>query len=145
MIVPAAVYSRLVALAHLFAPQHKDILYTKLLLQVPIIAIALMPAVSLAETMNDEINYLINSVGRSGCAFVRNGETYSGKEARQHLRSKRKLNAHLIRSAEDFIEKIASRSSMSGKPYLISCCGREYQTANEWFTVMLAEYRGNEV
>ncbi len=100
-------------------------------------ALAWWSAPAIADTKNDEINYLINSVGGSGCSFIRNGERYSGKEARQHLRSKRRLNAHLIHSAEDFIEKIASRSSTSGKPYLISCRGKEQQMARQWFTRLL--------
>ena len=100
---------------------------------------ALPPA--FADTKTDEISYLINSVGKNGCVFIRNGERFSGKEAREHLRSKRKLNAHLIHSAEDFIKKIASRSSTSGEPYMISCKGEEQQSANEWFTRLLALHR----
>ena len=103
-----------------------------------------MPVATLADTMDDEIDYLISSVGISGCTFIRNGKRYSGKDARGHLNSKRRRNAHLIDSAEEFIEKLASKSSMSGKSYLISCNGEEQQTAGEWFTAMLASYRGNE-
>lgn len=104
-------------------------------------ALAVLSATAIADTKNDEISYLINSVGKNGCVFIRNGERFSGKEAREHLRSKRKRNAYLIHSAEDFIEKIASRSSTSGQPYLISCRGKEQQTANEWFTRLLALHR----
>ena len=103
--------------------------------------LALIPAASLADTMDDEIDYLISSVGKGGCTFIRNGKTHTGREARAHLRSKRRLNAHLIDSAETFIEKIASKSSMSGKPYLISCRAKGKQTAAEWFTALLVEYR----
>ena len=104
-------------------------------------SLAICSATAYADTKNDEISYLINSVGKNGCVFIRNGERFSGKEAREHLRSKRKLNAHLIHSAEDFIKKIASRSSTSGEPYLISCRDDEEQTANEWFTRLLALHR----
>jgi len=104
-----------------------------------VLAWTLPPA--FADAKNDEISYLINSVGKSGCTFIRNGKRYTGKDARQHLRSKRKLNAHLIHSAEDFIEKIASRSSTSGQPYMISCRGKEQQTANAWFTRLLVLHR----
>lgn len=106
-----------------------------------LLTVTLISATSHADTKNDEISYLINSIGKSGCAFVRNGERYSGKEARQHLRSKRKRNAHLVHSAEDFIKKIASRSETSGQLYMISCRGKDPQTANEWFTKLLALHR----
>ena len=104
-------------------------------------ALALWSVPAFADKKDDEINYLINSVGRSGCAFIRNGERFSGKEARQHLRSKRRLNAHLIGSTEEFIEKIASRSSLSGEPYMISCKGKEQQSAQQWFKMLLELYR----
>ena len=106
-----------------------------------LLAFILVSATTFADTKNDEISYLINSVGKNGCVFVRNGERFSGKEAREYLRSKRKRNAHLIHSAEDFIKKIASRSVTTGEPYMISCRNAEPQTANEWFTRLLALHR----
>ncbi len=109
-----------------------------------LLSLVLLPVATLADTIDDEIDYLISSVGKSGCTFIRNGKRYSGKDARAHLKSKRRRNAHLIDSTEEFIEKLASKSSMSGKSYLISCKGEEQQTAGEWFTAILASYRGNE-
>ncbi len=108
-----------------------------------LLAFALMPVVSLADTMDEEIDYLISSVGRSGCTFIRNGKRYSGRDARAHLRSKRRRNAHLIDSTEEFIEKIASESSTSGKPYLIRCGRQQQETANAWFTALLEKHRGS--
>ena len=108
-----------------------------------LIALALLPATLLADTKDDEIDYLLGSVGESGCTFIRNGKRYSGKDARAHLESKRRHIAQLIDSAEAFIEKVASKSSMSGKPYLISCTGEDQQTANEWFSEVLINYRGS--
>lgn len=91
--------------------------------------------------MDDEIDYLISAVGKNGCHFVRNGKRYSVRDARSHLRSKRRRNAHLISSTEEFIEKIASGSVTSGKAYLIRCKGQADQPAGEWFTTLLAGYR----
>ncbi len=108
-----------------------------------LLAFALMPVVSLADTMDEEIDYLISSVGRSGCAFIRNGKRFLGRDARAHLRSKRRRNAHLIDSTEEFIEKIASESSTSGKPYLIRCGSRQQEAANAWFTALLENHRGS--
>ena len=105
--------------------------------------LALIPAVSLAGTMDEEIDYLIDSVGRGGCTFIRNDRRYSGRDAREHLQSKRQRNAQLIDTTEEFIEKIASESSTSGEPYLISCRGQQQQTANEWFTALLEKHRGS--
>ncbi len=106
-------------------------------------AMSMFAATSLADTMNDEIDYLIGEIGSSGCTFMRNGKFLSARFARGHLRSKRRLNAHLIDSTEEFIEKIASRSVTSGKPYLIKCRGQAAQPAGDWFTGLLAQYRGS--
>ena len=104
-------------------------------------AILFFPFASVADTMDEEINYLLNAVGESACTFIRNGKGHSARDARAHLNSKRRRNADLFDSAEVFIEKIASKSSMSGQPYLIRCKGKDQQTAAEWFTNQLAQYR----
>ena len=51
--------------------------------------------------------------------FVRNGQAYDAKAAGQFIRSRWKSREREIKTAADFIEKAASVSSTSGKPYLI--------------------------
>lgn len=97
-----------------------------------------------AQPNEEEINYLIDRVGRDGCSFVRNDRRYRGREARAHLRSKFRRNAHLINSTEDFISKLASTSAMTDKPYVIRCRGEDEQTANVWFNKLLTAYRSNQ-
>ena len=104
-------------------------------------ALLLSSPVSSAESMNYEINRLISSVGRNGCTFIRNGEKYRGRAARDHLRSKKERNEQLIGSTEEFIEKIASTSAATGEPYLIQCRGQEEKTVSEWFTALLEQNR----
>lgn len=104
-------------------------------------AILLISTTALADTMDDEIDYLIGSIGHNGCTFIRNGRHYSTRDARAYLRSKRRLNAHIIDSTEEFIDKIASTSVTTGKPYLIDCRGEERQPAGKWFAALLADYR----
>jgi len=48
--------------------------------------------------------------------FIRNGSTYEVSSAARFLRGKWHANDDAVRSARDFIEKVASTS---GKPYLI--------------------------
>lgn len=106
-----------------------------------VIALILLSPVSSAESINYEINRLISSVGRNGCTFVRNGQRYRGRAARDLLRSKRELNEQLISTTEEFIKKIASSSETTGKPYLIRCRGQEERTVNERFTALLEQNR----
>lgn len=51
--------------------------------------------------------------------FVRNGVEYDAKTAAKFLRGKWESNSSDIKTATDFIEKAASVSSTTGKPYLI--------------------------
>ena len=79
-----------------------------------VLALMLLPSISTAQSMSYEINRLISSVGRNGCTFIRNGERYRGRAAREHLRNKRELNENLFATTEEFITKIASASATTG-------------------------------
>lgn len=89
---------------------------------------------------NREIEFLLSFVASSDCVFIRNGKEYQGNEASEHLTRKYDYAKGRIRSAEDFINKIASKSSMTRRPYLVHCSGKE-MLAGEWFSEALVSYR----
>ncbi len=71
-------------------------------------------------TEAQKIEVLIRSIEKlEGAEFIRNGEAHTAKSAAEHLRMKLRKSRGRIKTAELFIEKIASESSMSGDPYLI--------------------------
>jgi hypothetical protein len=98
-----------------------------------------------APAARTEINYLLATVAGSGCEFYRNGSWYDSKFAADHLSSKYKflLARNLVQSAEDFIEKAATRSSMSGRDYAIRCGGGAAVPTGQWLLILLARYRGS--
>ena len=49
--------------------------------------------------------------------FIRNGSEYSSADAGKFLRGKMEAMGSEVTTARDFIERIATKSSMSGKPY----------------------------
>ncbi len=51
--------------------------------------------------------------------FVRNDREYDAKTAAKFLRGKWEANEAKVKTAKDFIDKAASVSSTTGKPYLI--------------------------
>lgn len=66
-----------------------------------------------------QIEALLNAIAALHHAeFLRNGQTHTPKEAVAHLRGKWE-SAGTDLSAREFIERIASRSSTTGEPYLI--------------------------
>lgn len=105
-----------------------------------LLLIVLLPSVSAAATMDNEIAFLLSAVDNDSCTFVRNDISYSNREFQQHLRSKLEVNDELINSAEDFIVKIATRSSLSESPYVALCEG-ELQIMKDWLTELLESYR----
>jgi hypothetical protein len=68
----------------------------------------------------DEIESLLHFVGGlQGATFIRNGDAHSPSAAEAHLRLKWSMQKAQIKTAEDFIRLCATKSSMSGDPYLI--------------------------
>lgn len=91
----------------------------------------------------DEINYLLGFIDRSGCKFYRNGTWYDSHRAQSHLRDKYNfLTAReRIKTAEDFIEQAATRSSVSGEEYQIQCEAGPALPSNRWLHTALLDYR----
>ena len=92
-----------------------------------------------------EIDYLLQYVETSGCAFYRNGVWYESARATAHLRTKYDYLAarKLIVTTEDFIEKAATKSSMSGLPYKIRCGTGDEIASADWLRQALASYRAS--
>ncbi len=66
------------------------------------------------------IDHLISHVeSLEGAVFIRNGAEYDTKAAGGHLRMKLGKAGDKVKTAEDFIDGIAAKSSTSGKPYQI--------------------------
>ena len=71
-------------------------------------------------TETQKTDHLIAYVASlDGAVFIRNGSEHSAKAAAEHLQMKREKAGTRITTAIDFIEKIAAKSSISGKPYQI--------------------------
>ncbi|MDP1727009.1 MAG: DUF5329 family protein [Bacteroidota bacterium] len=66
-----------------------------------------------------KITQLINYIEKLDAKFIRNGSEYTPVDAAKHLRMKREKAGKKIKTAKDFIDCIASKSSMSGEPYQI--------------------------
>jgi hypothetical protein len=78
-----------------------------------------------------EIEALLAYVaGLEGAAFLRNGSAHTSAEAAAHLRMKWQRQEERIRSAEDFIERCASRSFLTGKPYQVRLADGKVRAAD---------------
>jgi len=104
-----------------------------------------VPASSSAQTpdADAEIRALIARLGDSGCRFQRNGRWHDAADAQAHLQRKYDWARRrgLSGSAEDFIDKAASRSSFTGRAYRVACPGQAEREAGAWFGALLADLR----
>ncbi|CAH0291600.1 YfeK family protein [Stenotrophomonas indicatrix] len=114
----------------------------------PLVALALALASGVAGAAPSadarrEITQLIGSLDGSQCQFQRNGSWYGPADARAHLQRKYDylLKKDMVDTAEQFIERAASQSSMSGKAYRIRCPGQPEQTSAAWFGARLQALR----
>jgi hypothetical protein len=90
-----------------------------------------------------EVQYLLDYVGRSECDFYRNGVRYDSGAAKLHLRYKYDalVGYGQIRTADDFIEKAATKSSLTGIAYKVRCAGGPELSSSQWLRDALAMYR----
>ena len=71
-------------------------------------------------TEKEKIEALIKHLENlKDATFIRNESNYDAKVAARFLRSKWQAKEKEIKTATDFIQKVGSMSSTSGKPYLI--------------------------
>ncbi|EED31088.1 conserved hypothetical protein [gamma proteobacterium NOR5-3] len=117
-------------------------------MRIPIFAIlvisSLLHTAASAGEAPTEIEYLLTTMGSSDCTFIRNGKEYDATDAAAHLRMKYKRGKRYASTTEKFIKNLASKSSMSRKPYLIACEGVERTESGAWLTQLLAEYRAED-
>lgn len=115
-------------------------------LRLGLVALVCLPALAAAQlsaTARQEVDWLLRTVGSSGCEFLRGGTAYSAAKAQEHLRQKFDyLDARgQLKSAEDFIVKAGTRSSMTGEAYGIRCPNSSQQASDAWLHTHLKALR----
>lgn len=94
-----------------------------------------------AEDLTQTVKYLLDFVVNSSCSFIRNGQSYTPNEAAEHMKAKYDYFKKQIKTAEDFIRLAATKSLISGQPYLVKTKdGKEIESA-VWLSKVLNDYR----
>jgi hypothetical protein len=107
------------------------------------VILSLFPgAVSAQDSIKrKKIEFLISSIENlKEAKFIRNGSEYDGKKAAEHLRMKLQKAGGKVQTADDFIRLCASKSFVSGKPYMIKFSDGKTIKAEEYFREKLKEY-----
>jgi hypothetical protein len=107
------------------------------------LALAFCPGLASASELpaaeQKKIEALIFGVERmTDAVFTRNGKNYSAPLAADFLRRKWESRRSEIHSAADFIDKVASFSSTTGKPYSIRWRDGRERLSAEYFRAQLS-------
>ena len=86
---------------------------------------------------------LIEYIEGADIGFVREGQTYTAAEAAQHLRTKFEGAGGHVKTLDDFIAKVASRSSTTGNPYQVKLRDGTAVDAEAWLLEKKAELFGD--
>jgi hypothetical protein len=115
----------------------------KVLLLIAVIFCFSSFSAGIENNAEKEILHLFEYLQKSNCKFSRNGSWYSSYEALKHLETKYRylMNKELINTAEQFIDRVASRSSISGQSYLVICGDTKPVQSSDWFTGELKRFR----
>ena len=110
---------------------------------IPLLLLSALAHAAEPQATKSEIAHLFTTLEASTCQFNRNGSWYSAKEASGHLATKYKYlqDKDLVPSAEKFIERAATGSSLSGKAYQIKCADMAVQPSGPWFQAVLEKNR----
>ena len=113
--------------------------FLALMLLAPLLLLA--PPVAASRVEDPEIKHLLEFVRGSACDFIRNDKRHDARDAADHLASKYRRGRRWVNSADQFVSRIASKSTMSGDVYRVRCPGAAEQTSSAWLTGELQRFR----
>ena len=114
-----------------------------LLLTLPVAALAQPVVPPVPARTQTEIDHLFDYLAHSNCQFNRNGSWHDMIAAKAHVNTKYEYlkQRGKIDSTESFIDNAASKSSFSGKDYLMQCQGTDAVASASWLKAELLRYR----
>jgi hypothetical protein len=89
--------------------------------------------------VDSAIKKVLALVERSDAKFIRNGKEYPARDASEHLAKKYDYYKKEIKTVDDFIDKCASKSILSGKPYLIKPKDGKEMLFSDWLKARFKE------
>ena len=103
---------------------------------------ALLAHATPSDTEDKLIDTLIQRVSKmSSMIFLRNGSEYNASDAARHMQAKYDYFKKELLTAEDFIERCASRSEMTGQAYKVKLTNGTVRDANEFLNSELRASR----
>lgn len=96
------------------------------------------------ESLEQTIAFLLHRIEAADATFIRNGQAHTPQEAVDHIKAKYAHFKKDIKTPEDFIRLAASKSWLTGKPYLVRTPEGKEIHLDEWLTEALKAHRAGE-
>ena len=96
-----------------------------------------------AESADDSIKFLLDYVAKSDATFIRNGLKHTPQAAANHIKAKYEHFKKEIKTPEDFIRLSASKSLLTGQPYLVRTADGKEMHLDAWLTEAFKKHRGD--
>ncbi|HLC13566.1 MAG TPA: DUF5329 family protein [Chthoniobacterales bacterium] len=97
-----------------------------------------------AESLEQTIAFLLHRIETTDATFIRNGQAHTPQEAVAHVRAKYEHFKAQIKTPEDFIRLAATKSLLTGQPYLVRTRDGKEMPLNTWLTDALREHRQHD-
>lgn len=105
-------------------------------------ASALLAQATPSAVEEQMIDTLIQRVSKmNAMVFLRNGNEYTAADAAKHMQAKYDYFKKDLVTAEDFIDRCASRSEVTGQPYKVKLTDGAVRDANEFLNSELRALR----
>lgn len=90
-------------------------------------------------TEEDKIKFLLTELEKQEgkLKFIRNGEEFSAKEAKAHMKKKLDYAGSEIKTVNDFIDKIATKSYLTGNKYYVKLPDGKKEESAIWLREIL--------
>jgi pimeloyl-CoA synthetase len=90
-------------------------------------------------TEDEKIKFLFAEIEKSEgkITFIRNGDEFSALEASKHMKKKLDYAGKEIKTANQFIEKIATKSYMTGNIYMVKLADGQKIESAKWLREIL--------
>ena len=92
------------------------------------------------DSLDESIKFLLDYVAKSDATFIRNGQAHAPQEAVNHIKAKYVHFKNEIKTPEDFIRLSASKSLLTGQPYLVRTSDGKETRLDEWLAQALKQH-----
>ena len=100
-----------------------------------------VPRTFSAESLEQTIAYLLHYIETSQVTFIRNGTTHTPAEAVSHVKAKDEHFKGQIKTPDDFIRLSASKSLLTGQPYLVKTADGKETHLDAWLREALKAHQ----